>query len=176
MTNAPDSSPATLPAALRTAAAAHPDLEAIVDGPRRMSYGELATEARRAGAAFVASGVQPGDRVSIWAPNSADWIVAYFGLSSAGAVLVPLNTRYQGAEAADILRRSQAGILVTVDNFLGRDYPALLEGHDLPALREQSDVRREMGGLPDPRADDPAHLAEVDRRVGSPRTGATGWT
>ena len=58
-------------------------------------------------AALIATGIEPGDRVAIWAPNCWEWVVALLGLQSAGAALVPLNTRYKGVEAADILRRSR---------------------------------------------------------------------
>src|SRR5690606_20253141 len=117
------------------------DREAIVDqasdgsgGFRTWSWTEVARETDRAAAAFIAAGVERGDRVAIWAPNCAEWVIALFGLQSAGAVLVPLNTRYKGAEAADIVDRSRARILVTVDGFLGNHYPAMLTGHDLPHL------------------------------------------
>jgi acyl-CoA synthetase (AMP-forming)/AMP-acid ligase II len=110
---------------------------AVVDGDTRLTYAELLEQARGFGAALVASGVEPGDRVAIWAPNGAEWIVAVLGLFEAGAVLVPVNTRFKGAEAADILARSGAKVLVTVTDFLGTDYVAMLRssGAELPDLR-----------------------------------------
>ena len=90
---------------------------------------------RLAAAALIDQGVQPGDTVAVWAPNSAEWIVAMMAIATAGAVLVPLNTRYQGAEAAYILNRSRATLLLTVGEFLGRDYPKMLAGEDLPHLK-----------------------------------------
>ncbi len=93
------------PCARRSASA---DRLAVVDGDVAVTYAELLDEARAFGAALVASGIEPGDRVAIWAPNSARWIVAVLGLFQAGAVLVPVNTRFKGAEAADILSRSRA--------------------------------------------------------------------
>ena len=73
---------------------------------------------------------------AIWAFNSAEWIVAALGLFQAGAVLVPVNTRFKGGEAADILSRSRARVLVTVTDFLDTDYVALLRGSgvELPHL------------------------------------------
>ena len=90
----------------------------------------------RFGAALVSAGVEPGDRVAIWCHNCAEWVVAVLGIFEAGAVLVPVNTRFKGAEAADILSRSGARVLVTVTDFLGTDYVAMLEdtGVALPAL------------------------------------------
>ena len=82
----------------------------------------------------MAAGITPGDRVAIWAPNMAEWVLAALGLLGAGAVLVPLNTRFKGPEAAYVLKRSGAKALFTVRGFLGIDYPALLEEEDVPDL------------------------------------------
>ncbi len=71
----------------------------------RLSFRALAAEVRRAARAFVAAGVARGDRVAIWAPNHWEWIVAAIGLQSAGAVLVPLNTRFKGARPATCCAR-----------------------------------------------------------------------
>src|SRR5204862_1220815 len=113
------------------------DQLAIVDGDPRRSYAELYDDARTFGAALVASGIQPGDRVSIWCFNSIEWVVAALGLWQAGAVLVPINTRFKGVEAADILRRSRARVLVTVTGFLDTDYVGMLQGArvELPDLQ-----------------------------------------
>src|SRR5262245_7453548 len=104
---------ATIPALLDAAAGEHGDVLAIVDGDRQLTYGQLRAAAIDAGAALVACGLEPGDRVSIWAPNSIDWVTAFLGSSAAGATLVPINTRFKGIEAAEVLRRSGARILVT---------------------------------------------------------------
>ena len=126
----------TIPALAAAAVARDGDALAVVDGDVRLTYAELLAEARRFGAALVGCGVQPGDRVAIWAPNSARWITSLLGLFEAGAVLVPINTRFKGAEAADILVRSGACALVTVTDFLGADFVAMLAatGVALPAL------------------------------------------
>jgi HIP---CoA ligase len=109
---------------------------AVVDGSTTLTYGQLVEEARRFGAALVASGIEPGDRVAVWAHNSARWVIAALGVFEAGAVLVPVNTRFKGPEAADILRRSRARVLVTVTDFLDADYVAMLADvdTDLPDL------------------------------------------
>src|SRR5947208_15873737 len=85
-----------------TAAAAERDGRAlaVVDGDVQLTYRQLLDEARRFGAALVSSGVKPGDRVAIWSFNSVEWIVAALGVFEAGAVLVPVNTRFKGTEAA----------------------------------------------------------------------------
>lgn len=110
------------------------DAEAMVDAGRSWSWRELGAAVDRATAAFIAAGIERGDRVAIWAPNCAEWVIALLGLQGAGAALVPLNTRYKGLEAADIIDRSRARILVSVDGFLGNEYVAMLAGHDLPHL------------------------------------------
>ena len=125
----------------RTPRPASATAEAVVDrnGPggttTRWSFDRLAEQVATATRAVVAHGIEPGDRVAIWAPNCAEWIVAALGAVGAGAVLVPLNTRYKGAEAAYILRASGARILFTVQGFLGTDYPGMLDEAAPPARR-----------------------------------------
>jgi HIP---CoA ligase len=127
---------ATIPAVSAAAALRFGARLAIEDGTTRLTYAELADEARAFGAALVASGIEPGDRVAVWAFNCSEWVVALLGLSQAGAVLVPINTRFKGAEAADLLARGRVRLLVTVTDFLGSDYVAMLRatGIDLPEL------------------------------------------
>jgi acyl-CoA synthetase (AMP-forming)/AMP-acid ligase II len=118
----------TIPSALRDAARQFGNDTAIVDGDAQVTFSELATKADDAARALIASGVQRGDRVALWAPNSVEWIVASFGVYAAGAVLVPLNTRYKGEEAGHVLRTSRASVLLTVTDFLGTDFLAMLDG------------------------------------------------
>ena len=100
------------------------DAEAVVDGPLRLSFTELVGRIRCAAGAFNDLGIEKGDRVAIWAPNSAEWIVAAFGLLTAGAVLVPVNTRFKTEEAADVIVRSGAKAVLIQKGFLGQDYLA----------------------------------------------------
>jgi acyl-CoA synthetase (AMP-forming)/AMP-acid ligase II len=136
----------TIPGLARVAAERHGDAEALVDGDLRLSFRELAAAADRAGRAFLAAGIEPGDRVAIWSPNIAEWVIALLGLQSAGAVVVPVNTRYKGTEAAYLLRTSRARILVTVQGFLDNDYVGMLAGHELPHLERTVILR---GDVPD---------------------------
>ena len=135
-TGATDWEKETIPRAVLRAAERFGERAALEDGDARFSFAELAAAGLRATRAFVAAGVEPGDRVAIWAPNVAEWVIAAIGLQSAGAVLVPMSTRFKAAEAGYVLRRSGARLLCSVGDFLGVDYPALLEGEELPALRE----------------------------------------
>ncbi len=160
------------------AAARFAGKEAIVDhhGPggstTRLTFDELVEEVSAATRAVLANGIERGDRVAIWAPNCAEWVVAALGAVRAGAVLVPLNTRFKGAEAAYILRTSGARILFTVQGFLGTDYPAMLAdalsgGHSLPdlervvVLRDDRDPS-DRAGIEHHDADGDHHGAGID--------------
>jgi acyl-CoA synthetase (AMP-forming)/AMP-acid ligase II len=124
------------------------DLVAIRDGGTELTYAQLAQAADEFGAALVESGLEPGERVAIWCFNCVEWVVAVLGVFAAGGVLVPVNTRFKGPEAADVLARSRARLLVTVTDFLDTDYVAMLErtGADLPELRTVVVARGPAGG------------------------------
>ena len=112
------------------AARRFPDMEALVDGDVRWTFPELRDRVRASARALMASGIEPGDRVAVWAPNIGEWVVAGLGVHLAGGVLVPVNTRFKGREADFILQKSGARILFTVTDFLDTDYVALLRAAD----------------------------------------------
>jgi HIP---CoA ligase len=114
----------TIPEMVLSAADRFGDAEAVVDGPLRLSFAEVVDRIRCAAGAFKGLGVNRGERVAVWAPNSVDWIVAAFGLLTAGGVLVPVNTRYKSEEAADIIGRSGAKAVLIHRGFLGQEYAA----------------------------------------------------
>ncbi|MGV9825781.1 FadD3 family acyl-CoA ligase [Gordonia sp. NPDC003429] len=121
----------TTPAALIRAAHEWPRHTAVVDTqwadePVELTYAELLVAVRDFAAALVGSGVGVGDRVAVWSPNSHHWPVAALGVHYAGAVLVPLNTRYTGGEAIDVIARSHACVVVVSGEFLGADHCAEL--------------------------------------------------
>src|SRR3954469_3785357 len=125
----------TIAALVQDAATKFADAEAVVDPDsdgtaRRVSFAELGELVRRAAAGCLARGVDPGHRVGIWAPNSLEWVVAALGVVSAGAALVPLNTRFKGDEASYILDKSRARLTFVAPPFLGNDYVAMLGGRD----------------------------------------------
>lgn len=163
--------PRTIPALLVAAALRFGGQSAVEDGQTRLTYADLLARSRSFAASLVAAGIEPGDRVAIWAFNSAEWIMALFGLSLAGAVLVPINTRFKGREAADILGRSRARALVTVTDFLGVNYLEMLAATET-ALPDLSTIIVASGPAPEravpwsrfvSKATD-AGRAEVDRR------------
>ncbi|OBF52933.1 fatty acid--CoA ligase [Mycolicibacterium monacense] len=114
----------TIPEMVLSAADRFGDAEAVVDGPLRLSFAEVVHRIRCAAGAFADLGIGKGDRVAIWAPNSAEWIIAAFGLLTAGGVLVPVNTRFKGEEAADVITRSGARAVLVQQGFLGVEYAA----------------------------------------------------
>jgi len=110
----------TLPALLREAAERFGDHPAYVEGDRTVSYAELLELVEATSAVYVNRGVCCEDKIVIWGPNSIDWAVAALAVSYAGGVLVPVNSRYVGAEVADIVERTGAALVVVHDGFLGR--------------------------------------------------------
>jgi acyl-CoA synthetase (AMP-forming)/AMP-acid ligase II len=120
----------TVPAALRRAATAHGDVEALVDGETRLDYATLLSEVEQMAAALLARGLRPGDRVAVWASNSARWALAALACFHVGLTLVPVSTRYRGAEAHDLLARGRARALFVED-------------------RDQLEMVRAAGPLPD---------------------------
>jgi acyl-CoA synthetase (AMP-forming)/AMP-acid ligase II len=124
----------TIPKLVQQAALRFSKHTAIEEEDQVISYEELDEIRQQWAAAFIAAGVQHGDRIAIWAPNVREWIYAAIGAHSVGAMIVPVNTRMKGAEAGYVLRASGAKILCTVSGFLGFDYPSMLKDEELPGL------------------------------------------
>ena len=120
----------SIPQMAQEAAVRFGDAPAVVEGDNAVSYAELGQRADQAAAAMQAAGVQAGDRVAVWASNRLEWIVAALGLQSAGAALVPVNTRFKPAETAYILARSRARLLVVEAGFAGIDPAGLFHQPD----------------------------------------------
>lgn len=131
-----DPLPLTIPHAAMAAAAKWGQAPAVIEQGVTWSFADLWRHSRNAASALLAQGITAGDRVAIWAPNSRQWIAAAIAAMSCGAAVVTLNTRLKGREAGDILRRTHAKLLFTVEDFLGIDYRALLADEDLPDLAE----------------------------------------
>ncbi|MGV0790371.1 3-((3aS,4S,7aS)-7a-methyl-1,5-dioxo-octahydro-1H-inden-4-yl)propanoate--CoA ligase FadD3 [Mycolicibacterium sp. XJ1819] len=127
--------PRTIPQVLDHSAdrfAGHP---ALVTDDRTFTFTQLRDEVRVAAAAMIELGVDAGDRVAIWSPNTWHWVVACLATHYAGGVVVPLNTRYTVREAADVIERTNAPLLVAAGEFLGTDKTADLDRDALPRLR-----------------------------------------
>jgi acyl-CoA synthetase (AMP-forming)/AMP-acid ligase II len=119
---------------VQTAADTYGGKIAIQDGETIMTYTQLNEARWQVAAAFYAAGVHKGDRIAIWAPNKYQWILAAIGAQTLGIVLVPINTRWKGSEAAFALNMSCARMLFTVGDFLGQNYAELLVDQTLPYL------------------------------------------
>ncbi len=126
----------SIPLMAQAAAARFGNAPAVVEGDSVLSYAELGRLTDQAAAAMQAAGVQAGDRVAVWASNRLEWIIAALGLHAAGAALVPVSTRFKPAEAAYILARSRARLLVVEAGFAGIDPAGLFhrDDADLSAL------------------------------------------
>ncbi|MGH9230176.1 MAG: FadD3 family acyl-CoA ligase [Acidimicrobiales bacterium] len=164
----------TIPALVERAGERFGSREALVDadggddhpGVRRLSFADLAAAIDEAARAYVAHGLEPRDRVAIWAPNSARWVVAALGVYRAGGVVTTVNTRFRGAEAAHVIRTAGARVLVTVTDFLDTDYVALLDGAGSPDWLDLTVVLH--GPVPEERVgwdDFLASAADVDPAV-----------
>ncbi len=132
------------------------DAEAVVDGPLRLTFAEVVDRIRCAAGAFAGLGVDKGDRIAIWAPNSAEWIIAAFGLLTAGGVLVPVNTRFKTEEAGDVIARSEAKAVLVEKGFLNQDYVAPA---GIPVIDLKSDFL--SNGSPFERAVDGTDISDI---------------
>src|SRR5204863_4715600 len=101
----------------------------------------------RAAPAWIAGGVEPGGRVAMWPPNLLEWAVAAFAVPWVGAVVIPVNTRFKGDEAAYVLGAANVQRLFTVTDFLDTDYIALLRNASTEVDLDEIVILR--GSVPD---------------------------
>jgi HIP---CoA ligase len=151
----------TIPAALDKAASLFGEQTAIAepDGPR-LTYRQLHAQASGIAAALATAGIEAGERVAIWSPNTHHWVIAALGAQTAGATLVPVNTRFTGAEALDVIGRSGAAALFVAGPFLGTDRLAALRAADQAEPGQLSRLRLTVT-VPVERATVPAGSAEA---------------
>src|SRR4051794_12202666 len=128
----------TIGANLDRAGAQYGDREALVVRHQdvRWTYAELGEEVDRAARSIAALGVGKGDRVGIWAPNCAEWVVVQFATAKLGVILVNINPAYRTTELAYALRQSGCRALVSATEFKTSDYRAMIDEvrPELPAL------------------------------------------
>jgi fatty-acyl-CoA synthase len=103
----------------------------------RWTYAELAANVERCARALIAAGVVKGDRVGIWSPNNAEWVVVQFATARIGAILVNVNPSYRAHELEYALRQSGCSLLLHAAGFKDADYSALLDAVDVPELRRR---------------------------------------
>ncbi len=160
------SSPPTIPALLRAAAAAYGDHPAYVEGATVLSYTGLLDRVRLAARGYLAAGVEVGDRVVVWAPNSTLWAVAALATTYAGAIVVPVNSRYTAREVADLVARTQARLVVVADGFLGRaqvaDLTAALPDAVTTTILDLTDLGSGAGDVSPARVESRADAVESE--------------
>jgi fatty-acyl-CoA synthase len=93
----------------------------------RMTYAELVAEVDLLARGLMAAGVEQGDRVGIWAPNCAEWVVVQYATAKAGVILVNINPAYRSTELEYALRQSGCRMLVAARRFKSSDYVAMVE-------------------------------------------------
>ncbi len=143
-----DAATMTLPKLVQRAVDDYGDRCAIKEDGVELSYNQLNDIRWQVAKSLHALGIKKGDCVAVWAPNVSEWIFATLGLQSLGAILVPINTRMKGSEAADLLNRSKVRVLFTLAEFKSGPhstirYLDLLEGIDLPYLQHKVVMRDE---------------------------------
>jgi fatty-acyl-CoA synthase len=114
---------------LRRIAVTYPTREALVDVPtgRRWTYAQLDADTDTVGVGLLALGINAGDRVGIWAPNCAEWVVLQYATAKIGAILVNINPAYRSHELAYVLRQSGTKLLVSAQSFKTSDYRGMIE-------------------------------------------------
>jgi acyl-CoA synthetase (AMP-forming)/AMP-acid ligase II len=136
----------TIPAAVASAAREFGDATALAEpGGPRLSYRQLHERVAVVARSLIAAGVDPGDRVAIWSPNTHHWMLGALGALYAGATLVPVNTRFTGPEALDVIGRSGARALIVAAQFLGTDRYAALRAAE---KQNPNSPHNELSGRP----------------------------
>jgi fatty-acyl-CoA synthase len=109
-------------------AAAHPHVDALVEVAtgRRWTYAELDAEINTVARGLMAAGLKVGDRIGIWAPNCAEWVLVQFAAAKIGAILVNINPAYRTHELAYVLEQSGLRMLVSATSFKSSDYAAMV--------------------------------------------------
>ncbi len=118
----------TIGADLRRTVERFGDVEALVDCPagRRWTYAELGADVEAVAAGLIANGIAKGDRVGIWSPNCAEWVLLQYATASVGAILVTINPAYRTHELAFVLRQSGIRLLVSATTFKTSDYRTMI--------------------------------------------------
>ncbi|MGB6209532.1 AMP-binding protein, partial [Mycobacterium sp.] len=109
--------------------ATHPDVEALVDviAERRWTYAELNAEIDLIARGLMSLGVQHGDRVGVWSPNCAEWVMTQYATVKTGAILVNINPAYRTHELGYVLDQSGVRMLIAATAFKSSDYRAMVE-------------------------------------------------
>ncbi|MDX6353037.1 MAG: fatty-acyl-CoA synthase [Streptomyces sp.] len=106
----------------------HGDREALVDRPagRRWTYSELAAEVDVLALGLLELGIRKGDRVGIWSPNRAEWVITQYATARIGAILVTINPAYRAHEVEYVLNQAGIRLLVAAATHKSSDYAAMI--------------------------------------------------
>jgi fatty-acyl-CoA synthase len=113
---------------LDEAAERYADKIAFIFKGKELTYKKLHCQVNKLAKGLIKLGVRKDDHVSIWLPNSLEWIICKFATIKAGGVVIPVNTRYKSKEAEYILKQSDSTTLFMTDQFLRIDYLKMFEG------------------------------------------------
>ncbi|HEY0596948.1 AMP-binding protein [Sphingopyxis sp.] len=127
-----------------------PDSDALVVRHQniRWSWSELRTHVDAVAAGLLQRGLKPGDRVGIWAPNCAEWVVVQFATAKAGLILVNINPAYRVPELDYALNKVGCAALILAPSHKGSDYVAML-GEIAPELKAATPGALHAARLPD---------------------------
>src|SRR3954467_10278909 len=119
----------TIGASLERTVGQHAQREALVVRHQdvRLTYGELNEKVDRLARALIAAGLDKGDRLGIWAPNCAEWVLVQFASAKAGAILVNVNPAYRTSELEYALDQSGCRVLIAAREFKESDYTAMVD-------------------------------------------------
>ncbi|GAA2641338.1 AMP-binding protein [Dactylosporangium fulvum] len=176
----------TIGANLERTVARFGDREALVDvaAGKRYTYREFDAAVNRVALGLLARGVAKGDRVGIWAPNCAEWVLVQYATAKIGAVLVNVNPAYRTHELAYVVRQSGMSLLISAVSFKTSDYRAMIAeiGFDRTVLIGEpgwDELLAEQAGAADLEArareltfDDPINIQYTSGTTGFPK-GAT---
>ena len=129
----------TIGANLERTVAAHGDREAVVSVHQgiRLSYAQLDAAVDDLARGLLGLGVEAGDRVGIWSPNRAEWVLAQYATAKAGAILVNVNPAYRTSELEYVLNQSGCRVLIAAPAFKGSDYAEMAGAVEAPRLEHR---------------------------------------
>ena len=169
----------TIPLLLEARSQDEWDWDWLHDGTHEASAGDVIGRARSLATDLADKGVEPGDHVGLWMVNWIDWVVAFFGISMAGGVVVPINTYFRIDEARSLVRSANVSVLIAGDQSVTSPTGALarqLVREGIAARAEvlrRGDTRRLMSSLrsdrppPDVSRQQPDDLAAIMYTSGS---------
>jgi fatty-acyl-CoA synthase len=140
----------TVDGVLKAAAHEHPDRVALLVPYQsvRWTFAQFDHEVERVARGMLACGLEPGERIGIWAPNCAEWVLTMFAAARVGLILVNINPAYRTTELEFALRLVDCRALVFARRFKGSDYAEIL-GSLIPELRAASPGRLYCAAIPE---------------------------